>query len=205
MKCSIAFAPLAVVGALSLTAATGTGTRSLGRWSILRLSGWLAVVSLTFSVASASARKVSSTPRAQAAASGACYAKEKKINGESVIVNCGPATAELTYGGRTYAFKDGTCSKAGKTLEIDLGTSLVASSKNNGGFTYISISLLSSKIPAQIDAYQGKLAVQGSAKFGAIALKGKFSGTAGSFAGVSTGKTKPFSGSWNCGGVATTI
>jgi hypothetical protein len=135
-----------------------------------------------------------------ASATGGCLAKEATIKGKAVIVNCGPATAKLHYKGKTYSFKNGTCTRTGSAVMLHLGTSLVNNSKGNGGFTDADLTMLSNKIPLQFDAAFGPLSIGGSAKFSGIAVKGTFSGTTGSFGGVSTGKTTAFKGSWNCGG-----
>lgn len=83
---------------------------------------------------------------------------------------------------------------------LDLGTSLVNNARGNGGFARMSITMLSSTLPAEINAEDGKLSIDGSAKFSGIAVKGTFSGIVGSFGGVAVSKAVPFTGSWNCGG-----
>ncbi len=134
------------------------------------------------------------------AASGRCYAKQATIQGKAVIVNCGSATATLTYKGKTYKFSQGQCVREGESITLDLGTSLVATAADNGGFTYFSMTTLSNTLPAQIEAYQGSLNINGSAKFTGT-KKGTFSGTNTSFGGVSGSKKPvPFTGTYNCGG-----
>jgi hypothetical protein len=134
------------------------------------------------------------------AASGRCYAKQATIKGKPVIVNCGSATATISFKGKTYKFSQGQCVSEGKSITLDLGTSLVATAANNGGFTYFSMTILSSKLPAQIVANQGSLNINGSAKF-AGTKKGTFSGTNASFGSVSGSKKPvPFTGTYNCGG-----
>lgn len=83
---------------------------------------------------------------------------------------------------------------------LDLGIGLVGNASGNGGFAHMSITMLSNKLPAEIQADDGPLSVGGSAKFSGIGIKGTFSGTVGSFGGVGTGKPSSFTGSWNCGG-----
>jgi hypothetical protein len=135
-----------------------------------------------------------------ASAAGGCLAKEATINGKAVIVNCGPATVKLRYKGKNYSFKNGTCTRTGGAVMLQLGTSLISNAKGNGGFNDADLTMLSNKIPLQFDAADGSMSIGGSAKFSGIAVKGTFSGTTGSYGGVSTGKTTPFTGSWNCGG-----
>jgi hypothetical protein len=148
-------------------------------------------------LASATTVALSSSPVASAASG--CLAKEATIKGKSVIVNCGPATVKLNYKGKTYSFKDGTCERTAGSVMLSLGTSLVSGAKGNGGFTDANLTMLSNKIPLQLDATVGSLSIGGSAKFSGIAVKGTFSGTVGSFGGVSSGKKGVFTGSWNCG------
>jgi hypothetical protein len=135
-----------------------------------------------------------------ASAAGGCLAKEATIHGKAVIVNCGPATVKLHYRGKNYSFKGGTCTRSSGSVLIYVGTSLVNNSKGNGGFSDADLTMLSNKIPMQFDAADGSMSVGGSAKFSGIATKGTFSGTVGSFGGVSSGKKGVFNGSWNCGG-----
>ena len=70
---------------------------------------------------------------APSSAAGRCYAKEAKIRGKSVIVNCGPASASSRFAGKTYSFKGGTCLRTGQSVMLDLGTALVDDSHGNGG------------------------------------------------------------------------
>ena len=154
---------------------------------------------ITSIAAIAAATVAAAASGASSSAAGRCYAKEATVNGKSVIVNCGPASAKLTYKGKTYAFKGGTCLRTGKSVMLNLGTALVDDSHGNGGFSNFSITMLGSTLPAEITASFGKVSLAGSAKFSGIAVKGTFSGTAGSFGGVGVGVAKPFSGSWNCG------
>jgi hypothetical protein len=127
------------------------------------------------------------------AASGRCLPKSETIKGKSVIVSCGSATATITYKGKTYKFSQGQCVSEGKSITLDLGTQLVVPAANNGGFTYFSMTILSSKLPAGIAANQGSLNINGSAKFTGT-KKGTFSGT------NAVSKLVPFKGTYNCGG-----
>jgi hypothetical protein len=134
------------------------------------------------------------------AASGRCLSKSETIKGKSVIVSCGTATATISYKGKTYKFSQGQCVSEGKSITLDLGTQLVVPAANNGGFTYFSMTTLSSTLPAQIEANQGSLSINGSAKFTGK-TKGTFAGTNASFGGVSaSNKPVPFTGTYNCGG-----
>lgn len=140
------------------------------------------------------------TPNTGAAAparSAHCFAKQEKLKGKQVIVNCGPATAKLRVGSRTYTFKQGTCLRSGRSVTLDLGVSLAFPTGNgNGGFVDLSITMLTNKL-AQLEVDDGGLSGSGAmTKFSGIAVRGTF---AGNLDGVS-GQPKPFTGSWNCGG-----
>jgi hypothetical protein len=137
---------------------------------------------------------------ASPAAAGACYSKNATINGKSVIVACGPASATLQYKGKTYVFKPGTCFRSGPGVIIDLGTSMVSDAKDNGGFAHANITLLSNQVhTVEVQADHGTLSLNGSATYSKMAVTGTFKGTNSSFGGVGAGKPVPFSGSWNCG------
>jgi hypothetical protein len=134
------------------------------------------------------------------AASGRCLSKSETIKGKSVIVSCGTATATITYKGKTYKFSQGQCVSEGKSIMLDLGTQLEIPAANNGGFTFFSMTTLSSTLPAQVEANQGSLNINGSVTFTGT-KKGTFSGTNASFGGVSGSKKPiPFTGTYNCGG-----
>jgi hypothetical protein len=134
------------------------------------------------------------------AASGRCYSKSETVKGKSVIVSCGTATATITYKGKTYKFSQGQCVSEGKSITLDLGTQLVVPAADNDGFTYFSMTTLSSTLPAQIEANQGPLSINGSAKFTGT-KQGTFSGINASFGGVNTSKKPvPFTGTYNCAG-----
>jgi hypothetical protein len=56
-----------------------------------------------------------------------CTPKVTTIGGKQAVVNCGPATATVKIGGKTYNFKNGFCqnSPANKeVLELSLGTTV---------------------------------------------------------------------------------
>ena len=154
----------------------------------------------TVLVASIVALAAGAASGAPAATTGHCYSKSETLKGKSVIVDCGPASAKLHFKGKTYTFKPGTCLRTGSSVTLDLGISLVGNAKGNAGFAHMNITMLSNTLPAQIQADDGKLSIGGSAKFTGIGVKGTFSGTVGSFGGVTSGKPATFTGSWNCGG-----
>lgn len=124
-----------------------------------------------------------------------CFATQEKLQGKQVIVNCGPASARLTVGGKTYRFKKGTCLRSGTSVTLDLGTSLAyPTGDGNGGFVDLSIMMLTNKL-AQLTVDDGKLSGSSAlTKFSGIATKGTFAGS------LSGSSRKSFTGSWNCGG-----
>ncbi len=88
-----------------------------------------------------------STGTAALARTAHCFAKQEKLKGKQVIVECGPATAKLRVGGRTYTFKSGTCLRSGTSVTLALGTSLAfPTGDGNGGFVDLSIMMLTNKL-----------------------------------------------------------
>src|SRR5690242_21793910 len=64
-----------------------------------------------------------------------CTPKVITIGGHRAGVDCGPATATLRIGGKTYTFRKGFCTQskaAGSALELTLGTTVLGA-KNNAG------------------------------------------------------------------------
>jgi hypothetical protein len=134
---------------------------------------------------------------AAASASSPCAAKETKINGQTAIVNCGPATATLRYKGKTYKFKSGTCLSTAGTITLDLGTNFLGD--NNHGYAHFSLTMLS-VTTAPVLATSGKLTINGSAKLSSRGATGTFKGLNTVIHGTSI-TTAPLSGSWHCGQV----
>jgi hypothetical protein len=143
----------------------------------------------------ATARSASS-----ASSSPPCTPKVTKIKGHQAAVSCGPATATLQIGGKTYTFRNGFCQQsksAGSTLQLDLGT-VVTGVKGNAGQPDFSMLIgqvhsLASVFGAD---YGGKDLLGGDSLItvsGSIPSKGTFTSK------VTVGA--PFTGSWNCHGV----
>jgi len=129
-----------------------------------------------------------------------CTPKVIKIQGHNAAVNCGPATATLHLGGKTYTFRNGFCQQsksAGSALILDLGT-IVSGVKGNAGqadFSMLigSVHSLASVLGAD---YGGKDLLGGESLInvvGSIPSKGTFTSK------VTVGAR--FTGSWNCHGV----
>ena len=79
-----------------------------------------AIIAGTAAIAAAMA--AASTPM-RAATAPPCTPKIVKIGGHQAAVNCGPATATLHIGGKTYTFRNGLCQQRNAAaLQLDLGT-----------------------------------------------------------------------------------
>lgn len=151
-------------------------------------------IAATISVLAAAAGVVALTANAASSSSAPpCIPKlVDKTGPKPVVYECGPATATLHAGGKTYTYRSGFCqhSKSTGLFQVDLGV-LAALTKGNGGHTYFSLAVLP-KLGSTVSAWNaGKRTVNGpaSASGGSLAT-GTFKGKYGS----------SFSGSWNCHG-----
>jgi hypothetical protein len=127
-----------------------------------------------------------------------CVPKLQKLNGQPVVYECGPATATLHAGGKTYTYRSGLCQQsksAGLGLALDLGT-LAATAKGNAGKAYLSIAV--AKIGGTVNGYEhGKLIANDLVTIsGSFPKQGTFKSRTGG-----SGSAANFSGSWNCHGV----
>ena len=123
-----------------------------------------------------------------------CSAKFTKIDGHRALLDCGPATASLQLGGKTYNFKNGHCVAGnGQYFSLDLGIAVVTGGAN-AGKPNLSIFAESATFASLSASYGGKLIVSDSI----IDLKshGLLSGTFKSTTAVGA----PFTGSWKCNG-----
>ncbi len=136
--------------------------------------------------------------------SAACGQKRIGAHGTTETRYCGPATATLRLGGKTYRFRDGRCNSdtaIGLELGVTLGTIDYGDLKTNGGRPLFQLQINGQ--PTAIDAVNAswggkRLIVIHMVKAnytGARPLSGTFRSFKGAF---DTGK--PFSGSWDCGG-----
>jgi len=133
-----------------------------------------------------------------------CTPKVTTIQGHRAAVNCGPATATLTIGGRTYTFHNGFCQQSkssGAAPELNLGTTVIGV-KGNAGKP--SLNML---VDARLHSTYGTGSVFG-ANYGGKALlageslikaSGKIPGSGTFTSTVSFGAK--FTGTWNCHGV----
>jgi transcription elongation factor len=165
----------------------------------MKLARMLAVAA-TAAVAAVATAAGAATPAHVAASKPPCVPKYGSSGGHTYVDYCGPATATLKVGGKTYDFKDGYCStdaKAGIALELTLGVIDEAKSPVNGGKTLFQLQDIKtsavSVVSVNVD-YAGKaLPLNGAS------LKGSIPGGGTIVAGQ---YSKPsFSGTWNCHGV----
>jgi hypothetical protein len=128
-----------------------------------------------------------------------CVAKPVTVNGSVGTQLCGPASANVKVGGKTYSFKEGFCAhdlQNKLALQLSLGTDVpvFGSGKPNHGRPFFELSLTTTAQKGTLESldFAGRQLVPDdtpvsvSYKVGA-ALKGTFEG-------------KGVSGSWNCHG-----
>ena len=135
------------------------------------------------------------------AASAPCTPKTPTIKGHPAMALCGPATATVTVGGRTYSFHSGFCAEPipnSDSFQLSLGTDVptLGGPSNNAGQPFFSMDIAKGHTSASIaEAYFGGHKLIANAP---IALSGQIP-THGSFKSKSAGPN--FSGTWNCHGV----
>jgi hypothetical protein len=133
-----------------------------------------------------------------------CSPTQTKLDGGNAINYCGPATATLVVGGKTYKFKSGTCQSIKvSSIKLDLTMGTLAEGKSGSGAPGnakkpsfrldLSPGLFSSIVDG---AYYGgkKLNTDGSVTPSGFGTKGTFTEK------VAGSTTSSFSGSWNCHG-----
>jgi len=156
---------------------------------------------LTAIAALGAAGAAGAASRAHAANSPPCIPKYGTSGGHTYVDYCGPATATLKVGGRTYDFKDGYCSTDTKNkidLQVQLGDLVLVHSPLNGGepeFSLQDIKDGSLTIATVTADYAGK----GLTNVGTVTLKGSVP-AGGTFASGALAKPS-FTGSWDCHGV----
>jgi hypothetical protein len=93
------------------------------------------LVSLAAAIGVCSAVANATTTRSE------CALRSTTIKGHKAVVYCGPATASLHIGGKTYTFKNGTCIWSGGLI-LTVGTQVngVPTSANNEGAPLIQVS-----------------------------------------------------------------
>lgn len=123
----------------------------------------------------------------------ACALTFKTVKGHKAVTYCGPATASLHIGGKSYSFKSGTCIWAG-SLILTLGTQVngAPASANNEGAQLLQ--LTGSRGTGTVYASSGRFHLGMSIV--KITAHGHSSGT---FKGREPlGATRTFTGSYRC-------
>ena len=134
------------------------------------------------------------------AATAPCVPKVGTVSGHEVVPYCGPATATITIGKKTYSFKNGYCRKDTANsipLSLTLGEIVEVRSPVNGGQPVFQMTVLSigKLMTTNVTADSGGKALD---SVGTVTLKGSFP-SSGTF--TSTGFAKPhFTGTWKCNG-----
>ena len=141
-------------------------------------------------------------PLAPASAAGApCTPTTPTIKGHPAMGFCGPASATVTVGGKTYTFHNGFCAEPithSDSFQLSLGTDVptLGGPNNNAGEPVFSMDIAKGHTSASIaDVYFGGRELLANA---AIALSGQIP-TKGTFTGKHT--ATHFTGTWDCHGV----
>jgi hypothetical protein len=129
-----------------------------------------------------------------------CKPSISRIEGGPAVNYCGPATATLRVGGKTYSFSHGTCRSTPSFEDvITLGT--FAKGKNgsgtldNAGRPYFSLDLGPGESSYLNLTYFGGNLLSAE---GPVSLRGKAT-SRGTFKSLSA-QPAPFSGTWDCHG-----
>jgi hypothetical protein len=169
----------------------------------------LAIGALVASTVASTPAAGAASPRAHAASSlPPCIPKITTAKGHEAVEYCGPATATLVLGGKTYNFKSGYCSddlKAGVQLQVTLGTIVAGqTSKGNDGLPLFELQVIKSS-GLTIETVNADVAGKTLAALSGAAIKGPIS-SSGKFTSAKSllGGSSHFSGTWNCHGSITT-
>ena len=150
---------------------------------------------LTFVALATLAVGVSAAPSdaaTRAAAGRPCQFSTITVKGQPATLGCGPATAVVKVGGKTYRFDHGYC----ETDDVDqtkliLNLGVISTAPNNGGRPSFDMVMTTSFARASILAYAGGRKIVALHAFSAR----------GAPPGRGTFTDGPTSGSWNCHGV----
>jgi hypothetical protein len=171
---------------------------------------FLAIGALVGSTVASAAAAGAASPGAHAASSlPPCLPKITTAKGHEAVEYCGPATATLALGGKTYNFKSGYCSsdpKAGVQLQVTLGTIIAGqTSKGNDGLPLFELEVIKSS-GLTIETVNADVAGKALAVLSAATVKGSVS-SSGKFTSAKSvlgGGSSHFTGTWNCHGSITT-
>jgi hypothetical protein len=164
----------------------------------------IATTTIVIVIATTSAAVAAATAPANSDASRGgppCKPTLIKVQAHPAAVNCGPATATLHIGGKTYTFRNGLCEQskaAGAALSLDLGTTVIGA-RGNAGRPHFTIDVVKNVPTGSVGAdYGGKTLIDDALATvsGKIPARGTFKSK---FSGPAFGPS--FTGSWNCHGV----
>jgi hypothetical protein len=159
-----------------------------------------AAITATFAVAILTCAAADGSAPARSATAPPCIPKVGTVSGHEVVSYCGPATATITIGKKTYSFKNGYCRKDTKNsipLSLTLGEIVGVHSPVNGGQPLFEMTVLAigKLMSAHVNADSGGKVLD---SIGTVELKGSFP-SSGTF--TSSGLATPhFTGSWKCNG-----
>lgn len=143
----------------------------------------------TLAVACCVAAVASLSARAAPAGAPPCTPKKATIGGKPVYYLCGPATATVRAGGKTYTFRNGYCElRATGLVQLFLGT-LAAPTKSNAGQPLFNLTANGSGGTVSA-SYAGKQIVNDLMSFTGPVSQGSFKTI-----------TAKITGTWNCHGV----
>jgi hypothetical protein len=133
-----------------------------------------------------------------------CRPKSTTVDGKTDTRYCGPATATLLLGGRTYRFRYGRCNSdqaIGLTLGVTLGSIDYGHLKSNGGRPLFQLQIDTQPVAIETvnASWGGKPLVAINTVTTTDTGQGQLSGTFRSSKGAFD-DGKRFSGSWDCGG-----
>ncbi len=168
----------------------------------MRRPSTVTVVALAAAAACTLALTASAAPTGNAPP---CTPKITKIGGHKAAINCGPATATLRIGGKSYTFRNGYCQtskSAGSYPALNLGTDVLGGGKNNAGqpsFSMLIVAHLHSPYGSGSVFHADK---GGKRILGDSLIKVSSSSPAkGTFTGTDYSAGTKFTGSWDCHGV----
>jgi hypothetical protein len=163
----------------------------------VRSTALAAIVAIVFAVAPTAALADGARAAAPRAKS-PCVATPVTIKGDDGLALCGPATAVVHVGGKTYSYTHGFCATFSTgSFQLSLGTS-IPMANGNAGKPYFSVDVGKATPRAGGFAYYGgKKAIPD----GVWTVTGTITSHA-SFTGKNAKGS--FSGTWNCHGVVAT-
>lgn len=132
-----------------------------------------------------------------------CLPKINSVKGKTEVDYCGPATATVKVGKKTYSYKGGYCTVDTKNkipIQLTIGVISQVKSPLNDGKPLFQLSAVTAD-GISIDTVTADSNGKQLESVGTVTLKGKIP-SSGTFA--SKGFSSHFSGSWNCHGVVVT-